>query len=61
MGTMLQGFHLTLEDFEGLEGCNEVLNLTRPDVVKQVHRGYFAAGADCVALPNRATPEQPKS
>ena len=45
---MLQGFHLTLEDFEGLEGCNEVLNLTRPDVVKQVHRGYFAAGADCV-------------
>lgn len=45
---MLQGFHLTLEDFEGLEGCNEVLNLTRPDLVKEVHRGYLAAGADCV-------------
>lgn len=48
MGTMLQGFNLTLDDFEGLEGCNEVLNLTRPDVVEQVHRAYFEAGADCV-------------
>ena len=31
MGTMLQGYDLTLDDFQGLEGCNEVLNVTRPD------------------------------
>lgn len=48
MGTMLQGFELTMDDFMGLEGCNEVLNLSRPDVVKAVHRAYFEAGSDCV-------------
>ena len=37
-----------LDDFEGLEGCNEILNVTRPDVVRGVHDAYFAAGADCV-------------
>lgn len=48
MGTMLQGFDLTLDDFGGLEGCNEILNVTRPDVVAEVHRAYLAAGADFV-------------
>src|SRR3954453_3983092 len=48
MGTMLQAADLTLEDFEGHEGCNEVLNVTRPDVVRQVHEEYFAAGSDAV-------------
>jgi 5-methyltetrahydrofolate--homocysteine methyltransferase len=48
MGTMLQGADLTLDDFAGLEGCNEILNVTRPDVVRAVHRGYFEAGADAV-------------
>jgi 5-methyltetrahydrofolate--homocysteine methyltransferase len=48
MGTMLQGFDLTLEDFEGYEGCNEILNVTRPDVVSAIHRAYLEAGADCV-------------
>jgi len=48
MGTMLQGFDLTLDDFEGLEGCNEVLNVTRPDVVRAIHDAYFEAGADAV-------------
>ncbi|MFB9619037.1 methionine synthase [Brooklawnia cerclae] len=48
MGTMLQDFDLGLDDFEGLEGCNEVLNVTRPDVVASIHRAYFAAGSDCV-------------
>jgi 5-methyltetrahydrofolate--homocysteine methyltransferase len=48
MGTMLQAADLTLDDFEGHEGCNEVLNTTRPDVVRGVHDAYFAAGADCV-------------
>jgi 5-methyltetrahydrofolate--homocysteine methyltransferase len=48
MGTMLQAFDLGLDDFEGHEGCNEVLNVTRPDVVRQVHEAYLEAGADLV-------------
>ncbi|WP_132878217.1 methionine synthase [Tamaricihabitans halophyticus] len=48
MGTMLQSFPLSLDDFAGLEGCNEILNVTRPDVVRGVHRGYFEAGSDAV-------------
>jgi 5-methyltetrahydrofolate--homocysteine methyltransferase len=48
MGTMLQAYDLGLDDFEGLEGCNEVLNVTRPDVVRQVHEAYLEAGADLV-------------
>ncbi|MGH8824129.1 MAG: homocysteine S-methyltransferase family protein, partial [Jiangellaceae bacterium] len=48
MGTMLQAAQLTLDDFEGHEGCNEVLNATRPDVVRSVHDAYLAVGVDCV-------------
>jgi 5-methyltetrahydrofolate--homocysteine methyltransferase len=48
MGTMLQAADLTLDDFEGLEGCNEILNVTRPDVVRSIHDAYFAAGSDVV-------------
>ena len=48
MGTQLQAADLTLDDFRGLEGCNEILNETRPDVLETIHRGYFEAGADAV-------------
>src|SRR5690348_15688758 len=50
MGTMLQQRNLTAADFGGpaLEGCNENLVRTRPDVVLGIHRAYFAAGADMV-------------
>ncbi|MET7699668.1 methionine synthase [Streptomyces sp. NPDC005485] len=48
MGTMLQAQDPTLEDFENLEGCNEILNLTRPDIVRSVHQAYFEVGVDCV-------------
>ncbi|MFI8932045.1 methionine synthase [Streptomyces sp. NPDC053474] len=48
MGTMLQAQDPSLEDFQNLEGCNEVLNITRPDIVRSVHQEYFAAGVDCV-------------
>ncbi|AZM91902.1 methionine synthase [Streptomyces sp. W1SF4] len=48
MGTMLQEADPALDDFLGLEGCNEVLNLTRPDIVRSVHDAYFAVGVDCV-------------
>ncbi|WP_426302960.1 methionine synthase [Arthrobacter sp. R-11] len=49
MGTMLQGRELSLEkDFQNLEGCNEILNDTRPDVIADIHDAYFAAGIDAV-------------
>ncbi|MFI8854403.1 methionine synthase [Streptomyces sp. NPDC053499] len=48
MGTMIQAQDPTLEDFEQLEGCNEILNVTRPDIIRTVHEEYFAAGVDCV-------------
>jgi 5-methyltetrahydrofolate--homocysteine methyltransferase len=50
MGTMLQQRHLSAEDFGGaaLEGCNENLVRTRPDVVLEIHRKYLEAGADIV-------------
>jgi len=48
MGTSLQGYDLSLDDFEGHEGCNEILNVTRPDVVAEIHDSFLAVGADCV-------------
>ncbi|MFI1098306.1 methionine synthase [Streptomyces sp. NPDC020917] len=48
MGTMLQAQEPTLDDFQQLEGCNEILNVTRPDIVRSVHEAYFDAGVDCV-------------
>lgn len=49
MGTMLQDRELSLEDdFLGLEGCNEILNATRPDVLADIHDAYFAVGVDAV-------------
>jgi 5-methyltetrahydrofolate--homocysteine methyltransferase len=50
MGTMLQQASLTADDFggEAYEGCNELLNLTRPDVIRSIHEKYLEAGADIV-------------
>ena len=50
MGTMLQQADLTAEDFGGphLEGCNENLVITRPDVVLDIHREYLQAGSDII-------------
>ena len=50
MGTMLQSEGLTEEDFggEALDGCNENLVLTRPDVLHKIHRQYLEAGADLI-------------
>ncbi|MGC5346619.1 methionine synthase [Streptomyces sp. DT24] len=48
MGTMLQAQDPTLDDFQNLEGCNEVLNVTRPDIVRSVYEEYFSVGVDCV-------------
>ncbi|MFD8572199.1 methionine synthase [Streptomyces sp. NPDC059639] len=48
MGTMLQAQDPSLDDFQQLEGCNEILNISRPDIVRSVHEAYFAVGTDCV-------------
>ena len=49
MGTMLQAYDLQIAtDFAGLEGCNEILNVTRPDVVAAIHDAYYAVGVDAV-------------
>ena len=57
MGTMIQQYHLREEDFRGtrfadhpkeLKGCNDVLSLTKPEVVCDIHRKYLDAGADII-------------
>ncbi|WP_425956939.1 methionine synthase [Xylanimonas sp. McL0601] len=48
MGTMIQAADPTLEDYEGHEGCNEVLNVSRPDIIASVHDAYLEAGVDAV-------------
>ena len=45
---MLQAADPTLEDFQGHEGCNEILNVSRPDIVRSVHDKYLAAGVDAI-------------
>src|SRR5262245_66067772 len=49
MGSMLQASPVTLDDFAGHEGCNEILNVTRPDIVRSIHDGYLAAGVDAIS------------
>lgn len=55
MGTMIQRYNLEEEDFRGekfqdhqksLKGNNDLLSLTRPDIIKEIHAAYFEAGAD---------------
>lgn len=66
MGTMVQGFGLTEQDFRGelfkdspvdLKGCNDVLCLTRPDIIKSIHMSYLESGADIIETDSfNATP-----
>ena len=49
MGSQIQARNLSVEkDFWGQENCSEILNLSRPDLIREIHRGYLAAGADAV-------------
>ena len=48
MGTMLQAANPSLADFENHEGCNEILNVSRPDIVRSVHDEYLSAGVDAI-------------
>ena len=58
MGTMIQGYKLTETDFRGnlellqmlnYQGNNDMLNLTRPDIIEDIHRRYLKAGADIIS------------
>ncbi len=58
MGTMIQGYNLTEKDFRGnlellqmlnYQGNNDMLNLTRPDIIEDIHRRYLKAGADIIS------------
>src|SRR5213593_1780468 len=48
MGTSIQRYTLTADDFGGKEGCNEYLVLTRPSVIQEIHASFFRAGCDAV-------------
>ena len=48
MGTMLQAADPSLADFDDHEGCVEMLNVTRPDIVRGVHEAYLEVGVDCI-------------
>src|SRR5687767_1891709 len=48
MGTSIQARDLDAGDFDGLDGCNEVLVRTRPDVIREIHDEFIDAGADAL-------------
>ena len=63
MGTMIQKYGLSESDFRGsryagvdvqMKGNNDMLNITKPEVIMDIHRKYLAAGADVRALPKSA-------
>ena len=58
MGTMIQGYNLTEQDFRGnlellqmlnYQGNNDMLNLSRPDIIEDIHRRYLEVGADIIS------------
>ena len=48
MGTMIQAAAPSLDDFQNHEGCNEILNITRPDIIKSIHERYLSVGAEAI-------------
>jgi 5-methyltetrahydrofolate--homocysteine methyltransferase len=48
MGTMIQEASPTLDDFQGHEGCNEILNVTQPELIASIHAKYLEAGSDAI-------------
>ncbi|NDH65908.1 MAG: methionine synthase, partial [Microbacteriaceae bacterium] len=48
MGTMIQAAAPSMEDFQNHEGCNEILNVTRPDIIADIHRKYLEAGSEAI-------------
>lgn len=48
MGTAIQKYNLNSDDYLGKKGCNEILNITRPDIIKDIHLKYIEAGTDII-------------
>src|SRR5688500_968448 len=48
MGTNIQVQNLTPDDFEGLDGCNEYLVVTKPEAIEKVHAGFLEVGCDVI-------------
>ena len=48
MGSMIQTYNPTADDFGSAEGCNDYLSITRPDIIKDIHDKYLKAGADFI-------------
>ncbi|MEY4042504.1 MAG: hypothetical protein RL529_71 [Actinomycetota bacterium] len=48
MGTMIQEASPSMDDFQNYEGCNEILNVTRPDIISSIHAQYLKAGAEAI-------------
>ena len=48
MGTMIQEASPTLEEFQGHDGCNEILNVTKPELIASIHSAYLKAGAEAI-------------
>ena len=48
MGTMIQDAAPTMADFQNFEGCNEILNVTRPDIITAIHAEYLKSGAEAI-------------
>ena len=48
MGTMIQSESLSIDDFRGYAGNNDILNITRPDIIGKIHKAYIEAGADII-------------
>ena len=55
MGTAIQAYNLPLDEFWGKDGYNDILVLSRPDIVKEIHAKYFEAGL----MLSRPTPSIP--
>jgi hypothetical protein len=54
IGTMLQASDATVGDFAGHEGCNEIRNVIRPDILAGIHEAYPQAGAECLTTSGAA-------
>src|SRR5246500_1979536 len=48
MGTSVQARNPSVDDFWGREGCNELLVLSRPDIIKDIHASFLSVGCDVV-------------
>ena len=69
MGTMIQRYQLNEQDFRGeqfkdspkdLKGNNDLLSVTRPDIIKEIHMAYLEAGSDIIETNTFRVPELPR-